>query len=187
MSAYYCYETDYELADDMGKRLDLKRMEDVIFDEDYVLHDSYWWRVTGEVGETGDFELEIAGPSDPLKPRTSVLSGDEGRLMVTASAVSGLQFRDGDLLPVPWPCCDLIYVKQASLRGVGDDPDEKVFGIFFLRYGSDGDPYYVPADPEMQPGVSSKWLLSPDRDLILSWEPVDVADLLREYSEESRG
>lgn len=185
MSVHY-YETDYELDDDPGKRFDLKRMEDVIPDEDYVLHDFYWWRVTGEAGETGDLELEIAGPSDPLKPQTSVLSGDEGRLMVTAPAVSGLQFRDGDLLDVPWPCCGLIYVKLASQRGVGNDPDEKVFGIFSLRYDSEWGTYYAPVEPEKQPGVDSNWVLSPDRDLILSWEPVDVADLLREYSGESR-
>lgn len=185
MSAHYYYETDYELDDDLDKGFDLKRMEDVIPDEDYVLHDFYWWRVTGEAGETGDLELEIAGPSDPLKPRTSALSGDKGRLMVTAPAVSGLQFRDGDLLTVPWPCCGLIYVKRASRRGVGNDPGEKVFGVFSLRYTSDGEPYYAPADPEMQPGVAPSWSLYPDRDLILSWEPVDVAALLRQYSGES--
>jgi len=93
----------------------------------------------------------------------------------------------GVLLDGPWPCCGLIYVKRASRRGVGNDPDEKVFGIFSLRYGSDGELYYAPADPEMQPGVSSNWRLYPERDLILSWEPVDVADLLREYTGESRG
>lgn len=180
------YETDDELGYDLGKGFDLKRVEDVIPDEDYVLHDSYWWMVAGEVGGSGALELEIAGPSDPLKPRTSVLSGAEGRLMVTAPASAGFQFRDGDLLPVPWPCCSLIYVKRASLRGVGNDPDEKVFGIFSLRYDSEWGTYYAPVDPEKQPGVASNWVLSPDRDLILSWEPVDVADLLREYSEESR-
>lgn len=180
------YETDYGLVEALGKRIGLKRLEDVIPDEDYVLHASYWWMVTGEAGETGDLELEIAGPSDSLRPQTSVLSGDEGRLVVTASVVSGLQFRDGALLDVTWPCCALIYVKRASRRGVGNDPDEKVFGIFSLRYSSDGEPYYAPVDQEMQPGVASTWLLFPARDLILSWEPVDVADLLREYSGKSR-
>ena len=176
------YDTDYEQVYDLGKRIGLKRMEDVIPDEDYVLHASYWWRVTGEAGEMGDLELEIAGPSDSLKPQTSVLSGDAGKLMVTASIVSGLQFRDGVLLDVPWPCCGLIYVKQASRREVGNDPAEEVFGIFTLRYGSDGGPYYAPVDQELQPGVASNWSLYPDRDLILDWEPVDVAELLREYS-----
>ena len=186
MSAYND-ETDYELVEGLGKRIGLKRMEDVIPDEDYVLHASYWWRVTGEVGETGALELEIAGPADPLNPETAVLVGDEGSLVVTASAVSGLQFKDGVLLDVPWPCCGLIYIKWASRRGVGNDPDEKVFGIFSLRYGSDGEPYYSPVDPELQPGVAPNWFLYPERDLILSWEPVDVSDLLREYSGESRG
>jgi len=186
MSAHN-YETDYELVEGLGKRIGLKSMKDVIPDEDYVLHASYWWMVTGEVGETGALELEIAGPADPLNPETAVLAGDEGSLVVTASAVSGLQFQDGVLLDVPWPCRGLIYVKRASRRGVGNDPSEKVFGIFSLRYDSDGESYYAPVDQEMQPGVSSKWLLFPDRDLILSWEPVDVAELLREYSGESRG
>ena len=181
------YETDYELVEGLDKGFDLKRAEDVIPDEDYVLHASYWWTVTGEAGETGDLELEIAGPSDPLKPKTSVLPGSGGSLVVTASTASGHQFRDGDLLPVSWPCCSLIYVKRASRRGVGHDPDEKVFGIFALRYGSDGDSYYYPVDQEMQPGVASDWLLFPERDLILSWEPVDVTALLSEYSGESRG
>lgn len=185
--SHHDYETDYERIDDLGKRVGLKRFEDVIPDEDYVLHASYWWRVTGEVGGTGALELEIAGPDDPLHPETSVLVEDDGSLVVTASTVSGLQFKDGVLLDVPWPCCGLIYVKRASLRGVGNDPDEKVFGVFTLRYDSDGEPYYAPADPEMQPGVASNWILDPRYDLILSWEPVDVAELLREYSEESRG
>lgn len=187
MSAHHDYESDYELVESLGKRIGLKRMEDVIPDEDYVLHASYWWRVTGEVGGTGALELEIAAPDDPLRPETAILVGNEGSLVVTSPASAGLQFRDGVLLDVPWPCCSLIYVKRASRRGVGNYPDEKVFGIFSLRYGSDGEPYYAPADPKMQPGVASDWLLFPERDLILSWEPVDVADLLREYSGESRG
>ena len=181
------FDNDYELVESLGKRIGLKRLEDVIPDEDYVLHASCWWRVTGEVGETGALELEIAGPADPLNPETAVLAGGESSLMVTASTASGLQFQNGVLLDVIWPCCGLIYVKLAIRRGVGNDPDEKVFGIFSLRYGSDGEPYYSPVDPEMQPGVASNWLLYPDRALILSWEPVDVSDLLREYSGESRG
>nr|DAT31696.1 MAG TPA: hypothetical protein [Caudoviricetes sp.] len=186
MSAHN-YETDYELVEGLGERIGLKRLEDVIPGEDYVLHASYWWMVAGEVGETGVLELEIAGPTDPMHPETAVLAEDGGSLAVTVPASAGLQFRDGVLLDVPWPCCGLIYVKRASRRGVGHDPDEKVFGIFSLRYDSDGEPYYAPADPEMQPGVVSNWFLYLGRDLILSWEPVDVSDLLREYSGESRG
>lgn len=185
MSTHHDYETDYGLTEALGKRIGLKRLEDVIPDEDYVLHASYWWKVTGEVGETGALELEIAGPSDPGKPETAVLIGDDGSLVVTTSIASGLQFQDGTLLDVPWPCCSLIYVKNARRRGIGDDPSERVFGIFTLRYGSDGEPYYSPTDPEMQPGVAANWFLVPGRALILSWEPVDVADLLREYSGES--
>lgn len=184
MSAHN-YETDHELVDDLGKRIGLKRMEDVLPDSDYVHHASYWWRVVGEVGETGALELEIAAPADPTYPETSILVGDEGSLVVTAPASAGLQFRNGTLIDVTWPRCGLIYVRNARRRGVGDDPDEKVFGIFSLRYGSDGGPYYVPVDPEVQPGVASNWTLYPGFDLILSWEPVDVADLLQEYSGES--
>ena len=187
MSTCHDYKTDYGLTDALGKRIGLKRLEDVIPDEDYVLHASYWWKVTGEVGETGALELEIAGPSDPGKPETAVLVGGERSLAVTASVASGLQFRDGALLDVPWPCCPLVYIENARKRGVGDDPGEKVFGIFALWYDSDGEPYYAPVDQEMQPGVASSWLLFPERDLILDWEPVDVADLLREYSGDSRG
>lgn len=186
MSTHHDYKTDYELTEALGKRIGLKRLEDVIPDEDYVLHASYWWKVTGEAGETGALELEIAGPLDPRKPKTATLIGDEGCLVVTTSIASGLQFQDGTLLDVPWPCCSLIYVKNAHRRGIGDDPSERVFGIFALRYASDGEPYYFPTDPEMQPGVAADWFLFPGRSLILAWEPVDVTDLLRQYSGKSR-
>lgn len=176
------YKDDYELVWDLGKRLGLKRMKDVLPDTDYVLHASYWWRVLGEVGDTGSLELEIAAPADPIHPESSILVGDEDSLEVTAPASSGFQFQNGTLLDVLWPCCGLIYVRNARRRGIGDDPDEKVFGIFALRYDSDGGSYYAPVDQERQPGVSSAWYLFPGRDLILDWEPVDVAELLREYS-----
>ena len=184
--SHHDYESDYELVESLGKRIGLKRLEDVIPGEDYVLHASYWWRVTGEVGETGALELEIAGPTDPMHPETAALAEDDGSLVVTASAASGLQFKDGVLLDVPWPCCGLIYVNNARRRGIGNDPTERIFGIFALRYDSDGDTYYAPVDQESQPGVASNWLLYPRFDLILGWEPVDVAELMREYSGESR-
>ena len=186
MSNHDC-KNDYELVEALGKRIGLKRFEDVIPDEDYVLHSSCWWEVTGEVEETGALKLEIAGPTSLRKPEMAVLVGDDGSLVVTSPVCSGLQFRDGTLLDVPWPCCGLIYVKNACRRGVGNPPNEKVFGIFSARYESDGETYYAPVDPEAQPGVASDWLLFPGRDLILNWEPVDVADLLREYSGASRG
>lgn len=184
---YYYYETDYELVEALGKSIGLKRVEDVLPDSDYVHHASYWWKVTGEVGETGALELEIAAPDDPLHPETSILVGDAGSLVVTAPASAGLQFQNGSLLDVLWPCCGLIYVRNARLRGIGNDPDEKVFGIFALRYDSDGSPYYAPVDQAMQPGVASSWILYPGFDLILDWEPVDVAELLREYSGRRHG
>lgn len=176
------FDNDYELVAALGKRIGLKRMRDVFPDSDYVHHASDWWKVVGEVGETGSLELEIAAPDDALHPETSILVGDEGSLVVTAPASAGLQFQNGTLLDVQWPCCGLIYVRNARRRGIGADPDEKVFGIFSLRYDSDGGSYYAPVDQEMQPGVASDWILFPGIDLILSWEPVDVAELLREYS-----
>lgn len=176
------FNNDYDLVEALGKSIGLKRMEDVLPDSDYVHHASYWWKVVGEVVETGALELEIAAPADPVHPETSILVGDEGSLVVTAPASAGLQFQNGTLLDVPWPHCGLIYVRNARQLGIGDDPDEKVFGIFALRYDSDGGSYYAPVDQERQPGVSSRWLLHPGFDLILDWEPVDVAELLRKYS-----
>ena len=169
------FDNDYELVESLGKRIGLKRLEDVLPGTDYILHASYWWKVLGEVGETGSLELEIAAPADPIHPESSILAGGEGDLTVTAPASAGFQFQHGTLLDVLWPCCGLIYVRNARRRGIGDGPAEKVFGIFVLRYDSAGGSYYTPVDPDRQPGVAS------------DWEPVDVAGLLREYSGESRG
>lgn len=178
MSTHYGYETDDDLTEALGKCVVLKRLEDVMPDEDYVLHASYWWRVVRADWGTSVLYLEIAGPHSAENPETAVLVRDEEDLVVTTSASSGLQFQNGELLSVPWPHCSLIYVKNARRREVGVDPGEEVFGIFALRHDSYGEPYYAPVDQGMQPGVASDWLLFPERDLILSWEPVDVADLL---------
>lgn len=178
MSTHYGYETDDDLTEALGKCVVLKRLENVMPDEDYVLHASYWWRVVRADWGTSVLYLEIAGPRSAENPETAVLVRDEDGLVVTTSASSGLQFHNGELLSVPWPHCSLIYVKNARRREVGADPGEEVFGIFALRHDSHGEPYYAPVDQGMQPGVASDWLLFPERDLILSWEPVDVADLL---------
>lgn len=178
MSTHYGYETDDDLTEALGKCVVLKRLEDVMPDEDYVLHASYWWKVVRADWGTSVLYLEIAGPRSAENPETAVLVRDEEDLVVTTSASSGLQFHNGELLSVPWPHCSLIYVKNARRREVGVDPGEEVFGIFALRHDSYGEPYYAPVDQGMQPGVASDWLLFPERDLILSWEPVDVADLL---------
>lgn len=172
----YGYVDDCDLTDDLGERIGLKRLEDIVPYEDYVLHASFWWKVVRADWGTAVLYLEIAGPRSAENPETAVLVRDGGDLVVTAPTSSGLQFRDGVLLDVPWPGCDLIYVQDA--RTVGAGPGEQVFGIFASRYGSDGEPYYAPVDPETQPGVSASSLLFPDRDLISAWEPVDVADLL---------
>lgn len=172
----YGYVDDCDLTDGLGERIGLKRLEDIVPDEDYVLHASFWWKVVRADWGTAALYLEIAGPRSAENPETAVLVRDEGDLVVTAPTSSGLQFRDGVLLDAPWPGCDLIYVQDA--RTVGAGPGEQVFGIFASQYGSDGEPYYAPVDPETQPGVSASSLLFPGRDLILAWEPVDVADLL---------
>lgn len=171
------YVDDYDRLQALGERIQIERLEDVGSSGGYVLHNSTWWWASGPDSPEGA-GLEIAGPTDPLNPPTSTLIGSPDDLVIYAQEESGLQFRDGEMLDVLWPDFGLIYVKEARRRGVGADPDEVVHGIFILRFDSDGDSYYVPADPESQPGVSSSWLLSPARDLILDWRPVDVGDLL---------
>ena len=178
MSTHYGYETDDDLIEALSEHIVLKRLEDVIPDEDYVLHASYWWRVVGADWGTSVLYLEIAGPSGQGNPTTAVLVRDEGDLVVTSPASSDLQFQDGTLLDVPWPHGDLIYVRDARHRGAWGDPEERVFGIFALWCDSDGEPYYAPVDREMQPGVASSRRLFPGSDTVLDWEPVDVADLL---------
>lgn len=172
----YPYENDDERLLALGNRIVLRRLEDVIHSEGYVLHNSIWWRVCWP-STLGALGLEIAGPKDPIHPRTSTISGSPSDLVIYADADSGLQFQEGTLLDTPWPVGGLIYVAEAHCRGVGDDPDELVHGIFAPRFEEDGGSYYVPVDPEHQPGVVSTWLLYPERDLVLDWSPVDVYDL----------
>lgn len=171
------YVDDYDRLQALRERIQIERLEDVGSGGGYVLHNSTWWRATGP-DSPGGIGLEIAGPTYPLDPPTSTLVGPPDALVIYAQEGSGLQFCEGTLLDVLWPDYGLIYVKEALRRGVGSDPDEVVHGIFILRFDSEGDSYYVPADPESQPGVSSSWLLSPAQDLILDWRPVDVGDLL---------
>jgi hypothetical protein len=172
----------------LGNCINLKRLRDVLPHDDYVLHASRWWRVAEERYPEMAYDLEIAGPSDPKNPETATLTGGEEDLTVVASAFSGLQFRDGILLDVTWPNLELIYVRDARMREDGGDAsDEQVFGIFSRHYRGDGSTYYDPIDPEMQPGVASIWRLDPRYDLILDWEPVDVAGLLTGMQEKTRG
>lgn len=173
----YPYENDAERLQAISNRIHLGRLADMTPGESYVLHRSLWWLVDESAGP-GELSLEIAAPQDQLHPKTSILRGYPGDLVIYADAGSGLQFQEGVLLDVPWPVGDLIYVSEARLRGIGDDPEEQVYGIFTLRFEADGGSYYVPADQEYQPGVGSSWLLRPERDLVLDWSPVDVAELL---------
>lgn len=187
MSPHYGYETDDDLIEDLSERIVLKRLEDVIPGEDYVLHASYWWRVVRADWGTSVLYLEIAGPSGQGNPATAVLVRDEGDLVVTSPASSDLQFQDGTLLDVPWPHGDLIYVKDARRRGDWEDLEERVFGIFSRRYGPDWEPYYAPADRERQPGAPLSGHLFPGSYLILDWVPVDVAALLKEMEGKENG
>ena len=77
-----------------------------------------------------------------------------------------------------WPDHDLIYVRDGRRQHGQVGSEERVFGIFSRRYDSDGNEYFYPVERRAQAGVKSYWLLDPEYDLILDWEPVDVADLL---------
>lgn len=173
----YPYENDGDRLQAISNLIHLRRIEDLTPGESYVLHSSSWWLVDESTGP-GELSLEIAAPQDPLHPRTSVLRGSTTDLVICADEGSGLQFQEGVLLDKPWPVGGLIYVAEARLRGIGADPDVVVHGIFSLRLEEGGGSYYVPVDPEHQPGVASSWILYPERDLVLDWSPVDVFSLL---------
>ena len=83
-----------------------------------------------------------------------------------------------------WPDHDLIYVRDARRRHVQVGSEERVFGIFSRRYDPDGNEYFCPVERRAQDGVQPHWLLDPEYDLILDWEPVDVADLLERMQKE---
>ena len=83
-----------------------------------------------------------------------------------------------------WPDHDLIYVRDARRRHVQLGSEERVFGIFSRRYDSDGNEYLYPIERRAQDGVQPHWLLDPEYDLILDWEPVDMADLLERMQKE---
>lgn len=85
-----------------------------------------------------------------------------------------------------WPDHDLIYVRDARRQHVQIGSGERVFGIFSRRYDSDGNEYFYPIERRAQDGVQPHWLLDPEYDLILDWEPVDVADLLSRMQGKSR-
>ena len=188
MSAYP-YDIDNDSADysrvqALGKYIALKRGSDIVADA-IIYRGDCWWKVLGN-GTTMGSEILYAekagipgGSAEGVK-----IPIDEGTLYPAVLEGSPLQFQDGSLLREFWPSCGLIYVKDARRRSTQADENEKIFGIFALHYDSDGDPYYYPVDPEMQPGVASNWLLDPEFDLILDWEPIDAADLLERVQKE---
>lgn len=168
----------YSRVQAVGRHITLKRGSDIVADA-IIYHGDCWWKVLGN-GTTMESEIlyaEKAGsPDDGAEEVTIPI--DECALYPAVLEGAPLQFQDGAVLEELWPCCDLIHIRDARIRGAGGDPDERVFGIFSRHYDSDGGLYYAPVDQEMQPGVASIWILSPRRDLILDWEPIDVADLL---------
>lgn len=179
----YPDDNDYERVQALGKKITSSRLEEVQTG-DAVFHGSRWWKVIGERDPEITLDLEIAGPWTTGQPATESLSGAASTPVIVAEEGSGLQFSSGVLLDVLWPEFGLIYVKDAlrlsvapSSQEVGAE-EENIFGIFARHYDADGDSYYAPVDREMQPGVASHWILDPRYDLILDWEPVDVADLL---------
>lgn len=178
----YPYDDYYE--QDLDLFIGLRRGSDIIADA-IIYHGDCWWKVLGNGTqmETEILYVEKAGSPESSSEEVKI-PVDEARLYPAVLEGAPLQFQDGTLLTEPWPCCEIIYVKDARRRGAQADPDERVFGIFTRRYDSEGDPYYYPADQEFQSGVASTWLLDPRYDLILNWEPVDVADLLKRVQAE---
>ena len=183
----YLYDidsADYSRVQALGQYIALKRGSDIVADA-IIYHGDCWWKVLGN-GTTMESEILYAAKAGSPEGSTEEVKIpiDECALYPAALEGSPLQFQDGSLLRELWPCCGLIYVKDARRRSTQADEDEKVFGIFALHYDSDGDPYYYPVDQDMQPGVASSWLLDPEFDLILAWEPIDVTDLLEKVQKE---
>mgnify|MGYP000928480783 CR=1 FL=1 len=181
---YAIDSADYSRVQALGQYIAFKRGIDIIADA-IIYHGDCWWKVLGNgtALESGILYAEKAGSSEDSAEEVKIPI-DEGALYPAAQEGSPLQFQDGSLLKESWPSCGLIYVKDARRRSTQADENGRVFGIFALHYDSDGDPYYYPVDPEMQPGVASSWLLDPKFDLILDWEPIDVTDLLERVQKE---
>ena len=179
----YAYDIDNDSADyarvqALSQYIALRRGSDIIADA-IIYHGDCWWKVLGN-GTTLESEIlyaEKAGSTeyDAEEVRIPI---DECEVYPSIQEGAPLQFQNGSLLKEFWPCCDLIYVKDARRRCTQADENEKVFGIFALHYDSDGDPYYYPVDQDMPPGVASDRLLDPKLDLILDWAPIDGAELL---------
>lgn len=185
------FETDDERVASLGSHISLKRVEDIVPDEDYVLSGSRWWRVMEMTSIQGSqdvrVDLELGGPPYVRPAQEEVARAPWGTLMVVADPSAGLQFRDGNLLDVPWPVGDLIHVKDSARWSTKSQVTERVTGVFSRHHAADGGPdYYAPVDPEFQPGMPASAILDPRFDLILDWEPVDVGDLL-ERLESSHG
>ena len=179
----YPYDNDDDSADyarvqALSQYIVLTRGGDIIADAT-IYHGDCWWRVLGNgtAMESKILYAEKAGSSEGSAEEVKI-PVDEREMYPAIEEGAPLQFKNGSLLKEFGPDCGLIYVKDARRRSTQADEDEKIFGIFTLRYDSDGDPYYYPVDRDMQPGVASDWILDPKFDLILDWAPIDVAELL---------
>ena len=82
MSTHYGYETDDDLTEALGKCVVLKRLADVMPDEDYVLHASYWWRVVRADWGTSVLYLELSlihiWPRRPPRAHTRLAARSPG-------------------------------------------------------------------------------------------------------------
>lgn len=179
----YPFENDDERVASLGSNILLKRIEDIVPDEDYIMYYSCWWRVVGMMSIQGSqdvrVDLALAGPPYVRPAQEEVARAPWGTLMVVADPSVGLQFRDGDILDEMWPVGDLIHVKDSARWSTKSQGTERVTGVFSRHHAADGGPdYYAPVDPEFQPGMPSSATLDRRFDLILDWEPVDVGELL---------
>lgn len=176
------YADDIRLSD-LSKYVFLKRGSDIIADA-IIYHGDCWWKVLGNgTSESGDVLYAEKAGSLRHDAEEVTIPIDDVRTYLVVLEGAPLQFRDGDLISTEWPDKDLIYVdkalRKAATKRDGVFEKDEVHGLFARRYGSDGDCYYAPVEPEDQ-GIDSHWVLMESYDLILEWRPVNIAAVLRE-------
>lgn len=180
--------SDDKYADDrrliaMSGHIFLKRGSDIIADA-IIYHGDCWWKVLGN-GTTMESEVLYAEKAGSVRydAEEVTIPIDDTRTYLTVLEGAPLQFRDGDLISTEGLDKDLIYVdKSLPATATGRDgafEKDEVHGLFARRYGSDGDCYYAPVEPEDR-GIDSNWRLWEHQDLILEWRPVNIAAVLKE-------
>lgn len=176
------YADDIRLSD-LSTHISLKRGSDIIADA-IIYHGDCWWKVLGN-GTTMESEVLYAEKAGSLRhdAEEATIPIDAAKAYLTVLEGAPLQFHDGELISTEWPDKDLIYVDKALRKAAATRDDvfeeDKVHGLFVRRYGSAGDCYYVPVEPEDQ-GIDSHWVLMEHYDLILEWRPVNISAVLRE-------